>query len=66
MNRGVRAVERCGSRFPLWIGEASSTLPRKEEEPLRSSYAAAGGIGKTAGEELDDPNHRAKGRLRRL
>lgn len=41
--RGVKEAGRARSR-DLVAGEVSSTLPREEEEPQRTSYAAAGGV----------------------
>ena len=64
--KDVKGVENDKSLIPQRSDEVSSTLPQLEEEPQNSSYAAAGGIGKTAEEGVDDPNHRAKGRLRML
>ena len=39
---GVMGVENDSFLIPQRSDEASSTLPRREEEPQNSSYAAAG------------------------
>lgn len=43
-----KAVESESRLFPQWTGEASTTLPRREEEPQDSSYAAAGSCWESA------------------
>ncbi len=45
-------VESDSRLFPRRAGEASSTLPRREEEPQVPSYAAADGFGGMEGEGL--------------
>ena len=44
---GLRAVESDSRLDPQWTGEASSTLPLREEETQDSSYAAADGCLRT-------------------
>jgi hypothetical protein len=45
----VKGVEMRRFLIPKRSDEVSSTLPRLEEEPQDSSYAAAGGLGGTGG-----------------
>lgn len=56
---GARAGESSGRLIPRWTGEASSTLPRREEEAQGSSYAAAGGRPRTAGAGFEGGCRRA-------
>ncbi len=45
LRMGVRGVENGSFLIPQRSDEVSSTLPRLEDEPQNSSYAAAGGVG---------------------